>query len=78
MRRSRPISTRPCCTLPRPVAPVLQQLAAAGILGGFDLAADFPELGHGLLVCATELRTAEDIDTYRRVLAGVLGVAVAA
>lgn len=65
-------------TLPRPVAPVLEQLAAAGILGGFDLSADFPELGHGLLVCATEVRTAEDIDTYRRALAGVLGVAVAA
>ena len=65
-------------TLPRPVAPVLQQLAAAGILGGFQLAAACPALGHGLRACATELRTAEDIDTYRRVLAGVLGVAVAA
>ena len=65
-------------TLPRPVAPVLRQLAAAGILGGFDLSADFPELGNGLLVCATEVRTAEDIGTYRRALAGVLGVAVAA
>ena len=65
-------------TLPRPVAPVLQQLAARGILGGFDLSADFPELGHALLVCATELRTAEDIAVYRTALAGVLGVAVAA
>ncbi|MEO7385496.1 MAG: aminomethyl-transferring glycine dehydrogenase subunit GcvPA [Gammaproteobacteria bacterium] len=65
-------------TLPGPVAPVLQQLAAAGILGGFDLAADFPELGNALLVCATEVRTPEDIDTYRRTLAGLLGVAVAA
>ncbi len=65
-------------TLPRPVAPVLQQLAAAGILGGFDLSADFPELGNALLVCATEVRTAEDIGTYRRALASVLGVAVAA
>jgi glycine dehydrogenase subunit 1 len=65
-------------TLPRPVAPVLQQLAAAGILGGYDLSADFPELGHALLVCATEQRTPEDIAAYRRALAGVLGVAVAA
>jgi glycine dehydrogenase subunit 1 len=65
-------------TLAQPVAPVLQQLAAAGILGGFDLAADFPELGQALLVCATEQRTAEDIEAYRRTLAGVLGVAVAA
>ncbi len=65
-------------TLPWPVAPVLQQLAAAGILGGYDLSADFPELGSALLVCATELRTTEDIAVYRRALAGVLGVAVAA
>lgn len=65
-------------TLPRPVGPVVGQLAAAGILGGYDLSADFPEVGNGLLVCATEVRTAEDIEAYRRALAGVLGVAVAA
>jgi glycine dehydrogenase subunit 1 len=64
--------------LPRPVAPVLDKLAAAGILGGFDLSADYPELGHALLVCATELRTAPDIEAYRQALASVLGVAVAA
>lgn len=65
-------------TLPQPVAPVLRDLAAAGILGGFDLATDFPELGHALLVCATEVRTTEDIAAYRQALARVLGVAVAA
>jgi glycine dehydrogenase subunit 1 len=65
-------------TLPQPVAPLLQQLAAAGILGGYDLSTDFPELGHALLVCATELRTTEDIAAYRHALASVLGVAVAA
>ncbi len=60
-------------TLPRPVAPVLHELAAAGILGGYDLSAEFPELGPALLVCATELRTAADIERYREVLAGILG-----
>ncbi len=64
--------------LPRPVAPMLAELAAAGILGGYDLSADFPELGQALLVCATELRTAEDIEAYRRALAGALGMAAAA
>lgn len=65
-------------SLPRSVAPVLAELAAAGILGGYDLSADFPELGQAVLVCATELRTAEDIEVYRQALAGALGMAVAA
>jgi glycine dehydrogenase subunit 1 len=60
-------------TLPRPVAPVLDALAEAGIFGGFDLAPHFPELGHALLVCATETRSEADIqrykDTLRRILA---------
>jgi len=64
--------------LPQPVATVLAGLAASGILGGYDLGADFPELGRALLVCATELRTAEDIEAYRRTLAGLPGMAVAA
>ena len=50
----------------RPVAPLLQALSARGILGGYDLGADYPELGHALLVCATEMRTAEDIAALRR------------
>ena len=55
--------------LDRPVAPLLQALADRGVLGGYDLSADFPEFGHGLLVCATETRTAEDIETYATALA---------
>ncbi|MEX2149372.1 MAG: aminomethyl-transferring glycine dehydrogenase subunit GcvPA [Steroidobacteraceae bacterium] len=53
----------------RPVAPLLEALAAAGIVGGHDLSRDYPELGHALLVCATETRTAEDIEHYARTLA---------
>lgn len=65
-------------SLPRPVAPLLEQLAAVGILGGFDLSLDFPELGHALLVCATELRSAADIHAYRIAMGNIFGVAVAA
>ena len=64
--------------LDRPVAPVLESLAAEGIVGGYDLARDYPELGHALLVCATETRTAEDIEAYARTLGRVLGQAAAA
>ena len=58
--------------LDRPVAPVLQALEQQGILGGHDLAGDYPELGDTLLVCATEMRDRTDIEHYRSALAGVL------
>ena len=41
----------------RPVAAVLDALAERDILGGYDL-------GNALLVCATETKTAGDIDAY--------------
>ena len=56
----------------RPVAPVLAELARRGIVGGFDLGTDYPELGPALLVCATETRTAEDIEQYSAALADSL------
>jgi glycine dehydrogenase subunit 1 len=59
-------------TLPRPVAPVLEKLANAGIFGGFDLSPHFPDLGHALLVCATETRTDSDIRRYADTLGRVL------
>ena len=35
-----------------------------GILGGIELASDFPELTESLLVCTTETKTAIDLDRY--------------
>ena len=54
--------------LDRPVAGVLDALAKRGIVGGYDLSPHYPELGHALLVCATETRTSEDIARYAREL----------
>jgi len=59
--------------LPQAAAPVLEKLAARNILGGFDLSRHFPELGHALLVCATETRNADDIALYADALRGALG-----
>ena len=64
--------------LDRPVAPVLEALAARGIVGGYDASRDYPSLGHALLVCATETRTREDIDAYAAALAGIMTGAAAA
>jgi glycine dehydrogenase subunit 1 len=64
--------------LDRPVTPVLEALAARGIVGGYDLTPHYPGLGPALLVCATETRTLADIDAYARALGEVLSDAAAA
>jgi glycine dehydrogenase subunit 1 len=58
--------------LDRPVAPVLGSLARRGIFGGLDLADRYPELGHALLVCATETKVQSDIDSYAGALADIM------
>ncbi len=64
--------------LDRPVAPVLGALASRGILGGLDLADRYPELGHALLVCATETKLDVDIDSYAAALADIMQMSRAA
>jgi glycine dehydrogenase subunit 1 len=61
--------------LDRPAAPVLAALAARGIAGGLDLAPAYPELGHAILVCATETKTQADIEIYARALGACLQTA---
>ena len=62
----------------RPLAPLLDALAQRGIQGGYDLSGTYPELGHALLVCATEMRGAADIAAYAGALGGLLRGARAA
>ncbi len=64
--------------LDRPVAPVLEALARRGVIGGVDISARYPSLGHALLVCATETRTPADIETYAQALGEILRNAAAA
>ena len=58
--------------LPIPAADVISTLGDEGILAGFELKQDYPELGHALLVCATETKTAEDIELFAGKLANAL------
>jgi glycine dehydrogenase subunit 1 len=46
----------------RPVAEINKALLAQGILGGQDLAHEFPQLGNSALYCVTEVHTRQDID----------------
>ena len=58
--------------LPKAPAQVLAQLAQQGILGGYDLSRHYPELGHAVLVCATETKTEQQISRYAEALRSVL------
>ena len=50
-------STRRCCSSIGRWRRCSRRSAAAGSLGGLDLGRYYPELGHALLVCATETKT---------------------
>lgn len=61
---------------PAPVADVKAHLLLEwGIIPGYDLTADYPELGECLLVCVTEMNTAEEIDALAEALAEVAELA---
>ncbi|MBT8107403.1 MAG: aminomethyl-transferring glycine dehydrogenase subunit GcvPA [Gammaproteobacteria bacterium] len=55
----------------RPVAPLLEALAARNILGGYDLS-DYSGTD-AILVCATETKTNADIDACVAAFAGIMG-----
>lgn len=58
-----------CC--PKPAEEVNAHLLEHGILGGYELGKDFPELENQLLVAVTEMNTKEEIDMLCEVLAEV-------
>ncbi len=69
---SRPVFHELVLRLNKPAKQVLAELAQRNILGGFDLSEHYPELGHSLLVCATETKTAADLDAYTQQLRRIL------
>jgi glycine dehydrogenase subunit 1 len=52
----------------RTIADLNRALPKAGIFGGQDLSASFPELGQSALYCITELHTRADIDRLVRAI----------
>jgi len=58
--------------LDRKVSDVLDALAQRGVVGGYDLSRQYPDLGNALLVCATEMRTDEDVAQYAAALNEVM------
>jgi len=58
--------------LSRPVEDVLKELSDAGIAGGFAPNTYYSSLTNTLLVCATEMRTQEDISNYAKALTVIM------
>ncbi len=64
----RPYFHEAAVRLSKPIEPVLGGLLERGIVGGFNLKEEYPELGEALLVCATETKTVADLERYIRAL----------
>lgn len=69
----RPFFHEAVIRLPTDVSRLVSILGQRGILAGIRLDPHYPELGNALLVCATELRTEEDIELYAQELTVALG-----
>jgi len=69
---ARPFFHEVAINLPRPAHDVVERLAQENIVAGFALGEEYPQYENALLVCATETKTAADIDHFARSLARVL------
>lgn len=56
----------------QPASSILQQLHDAGIAGGYPVESHYPGLKNTILVCATELRTDEEIAHYANSLKQIM------
>jgi glycine dehydrogenase subunit 1 len=58
--------------LAQPARALVERLAGEGIVAGYALGDDYPELGEALLVCATETKNAEDLAKFSAAMARAL------
>lgn len=58
--------------LPRSADEILAALRNVNILGGYNISDDYPELGHCILVCATETKIESDLSAYATQLARLI------
>jgi glycine dehydrogenase subunit 1 len=56
---------------PQPVAEINDLLLMEGILGGYDLGQDYPELKNHMLIAVTEMNSRDDINLLVETLAEV-------
>jgi len=71
----RPFYDEFAITCPIPVERLNAELRDRGIIGGYDLSRDYPELENTALFCVTEARAREDIETLLVALEEIVGAA---
>jgi len=70
---ARPFFHEVAIELPRPAGEVIERLAKEDdIVAGFALGEEYPQLENALLICATETKTAADLDRFAAALKRVL------
>jgi glycine dehydrogenase subunit 1 len=70
LRYEHPFFNELLVKLDRPVEEVLRDASRAGLLAGYAIGQDYPDLADCLLVAVTEKRTREEIDRLVDLLAG--------
>ncbi len=68
-RFSSPVFHEFVVTHAMPAKALFEKLADVGIVAGFALGDDYPELGDALLVCATETKSTEDFEKFAEAIA---------
>jgi glycine dehydrogenase subunit 1 len=64
----RPFFNEILVRLPKPLAGIVQRASSAGILPGYEIGREYPELSDCLLIAVTEKRTRGEIDRLVEVL----------
>jgi glycine dehydrogenase subunit 1 len=72
---ARPFFDEFAVSTPLPPELLNAALRERGIIGGYDLSRDYPELGDAMLFCVTETRTRDDIDALASALEEIAGSA---
>lgn len=67
----RPFFHEAVLRLPKSAKNIVKELAQQNIQAGYYLGDDYPELDNCILICATETKTTEDLDQYKKALGGV-------
>jgi len=68
---NRPVFHESVMQFDLPVAEMMSAMSSRKVLAGVEINGDYPELGNVMLVCATETKTEQDLQTYADLVANI-------